>query len=146
MLQHTSRQLWSFDGRMGRAAYVGYNILNTAMLVAGTLLALALGSTPWGSANPVSDGTNTAAVLLVLVAAAIAYLWAMLAVVVKRLHDLDLAGINVIWILLIGVAAALLSQEAPALSTVLNLCSLGLHLWLIFAPGTRGPNRFGAQQ
>ena len=63
--------------------------------------------------------------LVLLIPCYIAYLWFTLAIGVKRLHDIDKSG----WYLLI---------------LLIPIVNFIWALYMLFADGTVGPNRFGA--
>ena len=114
--------LFSFRGRLGRLAHVlqSVAIMAAVFIVAGSLTALILTFETLFAPN----GT-----LLVLsgIGALIGYVVAVFllaCISVKRLHDLNLSG-WFYWVTLIPVANILFG------------------LYMLFAPGTDGPNRYG---
>lgn len=63
----------------------------------------------------------------------------MIAVQVRRLHDLGVSG----WWYLAYAVSGVLLPEIPNVGDGLNgLISIGWIVWMFF-PGTKGPNRFG---
>jgi uncharacterized membrane protein YhaH (DUF805 family) len=128
--------LFGFGGRLGRLAYFGYSIL--AMLV----LALVLG----GAIATIYTGGSGATVIatVLIIAAVIGAIWCGLALVVKRLHDLNLAGVHAIWIYGVGFAGGLVQEASPALGILFGIASTCIYLWLVFGPGTAGSNQYGA--
>lgn len=64
--------------------------------------------------------------------------------IVRRLHDLGLSGYHAIWIGAAEFAGTFLSH-ATAHVAVLASPVVVINLWLLFYPGHRGVNRFGAQ-
>lgn len=117
--------LFSVEGRIGRLKYFGVNLALVIVLnIISALVQLAvLGQVAaW---NPYSPVYEQALLINSLVGMTFG-LWSSIALAAKRLHDLDKSG-HVYWLILVPLANILLL------------------LYLLFAPGTRGPNRFGDQ-
>jgi uncharacterized membrane protein YhaH (DUF805 family) len=82
------KQLWSFNGRIGRGAYAGGLLLNLAWTSAALVGLIYLG--PFN----LRDGSLT--VLLAL------WTWAYFALTAKRLHDLGVSGLFSLLLLVPG--------------------------------------------
>ena len=97
--------------------------------------------------RPREEGENTA---ILLVGMALVLLtasgWVTTALVIKRLHDLDLSGWFTLGLAGLVIAFVLLALGNPALTAVSIIGLLLLVGWLLFTPGTAGPNRFGPRQ
>jgi uncharacterized membrane protein YhaH (DUF805 family) len=127
---------FSFRGRVGRQEYWLAVILGWVVLFAAAVLMADMGSFgPW-----------VAGLLYLLV------LWAMLAMLVRRIHDRGRSGW---WLLPMAGPVVVLNALAGAtsaadehVSLVLQGLALPFSLWILVdlgcLPGTRGPNRFGA--
>ncbi|OYV50764.1 MAG: hypothetical protein B7Z78_10340 [Rhodospirillales bacterium 20-60-12] len=132
--------LFSFSGRLRRLAYFGYSI------VAGLI-----GSIPAviGALSLIYGKHHNEAVLIVVAVvilgiSAIYFAWTSFAIGVKRLHDMDMSGYNQIWIIGLSAAGQILRYlHQPVTGIVIGVFSLGVSLWLLFAPGSQGGNRFG---
>jgi len=135
--------LFSWSGRMGRLAYFGYSFLLIGILaVLGLILLLPL--------RNAADGTGVGiAIVVVLVLLGICGGFSLAA---KRLHDLNLSALHYIWMVFVpgifngfGAAMQHLEMKLPGLLTNLlgSLISLLIGLFLLFWPGTDGPNDFG---
>ena len=127
--------LFNWDGRLSRLQYFGYSVLNTvSALIVGLIL--------FGLLT-----LNNAAISLIAVIGLFlvvgAYAYSNMAVTAKRLHDLGYGAINLLWIWLVGMAGSATEQGSPALSTVLSIVSIGIGLYLLFAPGNTGSNQYG---
>lgn len=123
--------LFSFQGRIARLPYLGYGAL------IGFVYGLIVGVFGAALDHPGglnSDATKAIAGIVILVLSVI-YFWTTLALLVKRLHDLDLAGTHAIWIVLVNVALSVLSVAMPPLGIVSILYTLGIALWMLFTPG-----------
>jgi len=129
--------LFGFTGRIGRAAYFGYSLLIWLFVAIAVGIAVALMSS--GKVAPPA----VFATVIIGIGSVVALVWANFALLIKRLHDLGLAGTNAIWIVLLSVGASATSIHAPLASILFGLASLGVELWLLFAPGQPAPNRFG---
>lgn len=71
------------------------------------------------------------------------YLYAMLILCVKRLHDINLSGWHVIWIWALGSTALAFQTYNPKIAFVLAFFNSFAALMLFLVPGTIGPNKFG---
>nr|WP_314076198.1 DUF805 domain-containing protein [uncultured Roseococcus sp.] len=132
--------LLGFEGRMGRVAFLGWGL---PVLVAGrvalapVLLAVSEEAPAVSPALPLALAVLGGAVLL-------AALWALLALIVKRLHDRDLSGGHAAWIMAVLLFAGLIGMPLdPLLDELVAIFALGLLAWLAIVRGTEGPNRFG---
>ena len=142
--------LFSFDGRIGRRTYW----LATLALIAAVLVL---------TFAPFLLNSEAAAVLLLVFSQFIwlLSLWPILAVGAKRLHDRNKNGwwLLVFWLLpfalvVAGFSIALFDDPRTGRSgdfstgLILVLASLPPAIWGIvelgILPGTRGPNRYGA--
>lgn len=112
-------QIWSFSGRIGRLRYIGYSALVGFLILLVMGLAVAL-------AGGLSRGGGGAFAVVILLVLQLAMFIAQFVYTRRRLNDLDLTG----WI-----------------SLLLPIPLLGFLLWLylLFAPGTDGYNRWGTK-
>jgi uncharacterized membrane protein YhaH (DUF805 family) len=132
--------LFSFDGRLRRLAYLRYGIMAS---IAGKLLLVGAAAIAVATRGGVGWAIGAA-----LAALAVAFwAWATVAITAKRLHDLGLSALHLIWLGPFGVVCGGLGELAvprePVLGVVLGLVPLGIILWLQLAPGQRRENRFG---
>jgi uncharacterized membrane protein YhaH (DUF805 family) len=125
---------------MGRVAYFGFSALSLVTFFALMIAAFA---------NWSGGGGPTALLgLAIAVAAIVINLWTTIALNVKRLHDLDLSGLNLIWVVMLDMSIQGLSQspdEYGVLALIATVLAIGVKLWLLFAPGTTGENSYGPQ-
>jgi uncharacterized membrane protein YhaH (DUF805 family) len=125
------------DGRMRRRGYLGYSILLWIIMAIGTPLAV------WGASR--ASYHPHLVQIVVLVVAILFLAWATIALAAKRLHDRNQSG----WwalVMLPGVGYSLSYTVQPGLWAFgLGAGCVGLifFLYLVFARGTDGPNRFG---
>jgi len=136
--------LFSWGGRMGRLAYFGYSILLFGVLaVIGLVLLLPLRNAGDGG---LAVGIAIGAILV------LAMLYGGFCLCAKRLHDLNLPAWHYVWIVLLpsflngaGQAMKQTGAELPGLLTGLlgSVISLLVGLYLLFWPGTDGPNDYG---
>jgi uncharacterized membrane protein YhaH (DUF805 family) len=112
--------LFSLSGRANRQPYIWHILLDD--IVAISLLILIFG----GAVMGLAVGIESFGILALLAAwgVVVATACAALCVTVRRLHDLDRTG----WQLLLGL-----------------IPFVNLYIWflLFFQPGTQGPNRYG---
>jgi uncharacterized membrane protein YhaH (DUF805 family) len=136
------------DGRLRRRGYLGYSLL--LWLVLALLSALA-----WAIASQLR---SSIAQLIASLVVFVFWAWAVAALRVKRLHDLDRSGWHFIWmtyapILLLYAVGALSFTfdggdigwhiDAGLPSVALVVYFLGGEVYLLVTRGTDGPNRFG---
>ena len=132
--------LFGFSGRLNRMAFFGYGLVLAILLgIAVGAIVFLLMSDPSGELTPELSRVFTGLTIVSL--------WPTAALTVKRLHDMDRTGLHAVWIFALSGAGALLDQMARggsnAISVTLQILSLLVALWLLFARGTDGANRFG---
>ena len=108
-----SAQIWGFSGRLGRLRLVTYGVLSAFVV----MFAAGISAAVLMPVNPFFAVVIYAAVILV----SAVYGFSLY---IRRLHDLNQSGW---WSLLMFVP----------------LLNLGLMIYLLFFPGTKGSNRFG---
>lgn len=139
---------FALSGRVRRWRYFLYSCLLWIIVLLLILLAI-----------PLIDNARypLAASLAVLILIGLFWIWADAALTVKRLHDLDGPGTHYLWMVLLpallGGGGTLsfavrsvvvnLNWSGGILSPLAALWILLAHLYLVFARGTDGPNRFG---
>jgi uncharacterized membrane protein YhaH (DUF805 family) len=135
-----AKDAFGLEGRLGRLAQIRILLALSLAFAAGLLAVILL----LRSASAEAQFAGRSAGLF------IAVLWANLAITVKRLHDLDRSGLHAIWVYASSAGALAASGAVrgqggalAALGGVLVLVAAGISLWLLLAPGTPGPNRFG---
>jgi uncharacterized membrane protein YhaH (DUF805 family) len=123
--------LFGFDGRLARLPFFGYCVLLLfiCFLVGAGALMVRAETRPAG-----------AVVGLILLAVLVGVISCGLALTVKRLHDMGLAGTHVMWICGLNVANVAL---APALSILFHLAVGGVFLWLCLGSGQPRSNQYG---
>ena len=125
------------SGRLRRRGYFGYSILLWIIMFVVTPLA--------GWAASQAPEHPQVAEILVIAILGVFVIWATVALAAKRLHDRNHSGW---WALLMlpGVGYSL-SYTSQAASWTIGAGAGGLgllfFLYLVFAPGSVGPNRFG---
>ena len=123
---------FSFRGRLGRLAYLGYGLL--ALLVSGVIMGI-------GGALAANNALLPSVILIGL--GVVMMFWSSLAMSVKRLHDMDLSGHHLWWIYGISMLGGAVQQTSPALAILLGAANFGVGIWLLVKRGTNGDNRFG---
>lgn len=115
------RLMFSFQGRIGRGLFVLGIVILLGVVFVITLIAVQIGMTFRNVYTTNLLGVIYEILIGILVSL---YIWVHLALSVKRCHDLNISGFFV----------------ALKLVPVLGLL---FTLWLLFAPGTEGPNGYG---
>lgn len=132
------------SGRMRRLPYFGYSLLLLVIvLIIGAVFAGQLS----GAGRPIT------ATIIVVVALSLLLAGAGTALGVKRCHDLDKSGWLYLWIVFLpGVLSSTFSIEIngvssefhlPVISGIAGLVAFLGGLYLLFARGTDGPNKYG---
>ena len=139
------RRYFDFSGRSRRKEFWGFFLFWVLLTV---ILGIAAVATFAGRLQGMVQGGPQAFAALggafwVLVAVFVLFFLAsvipMVAVQVRRLHDLGVSG----WWYLASIASGALLPAIPHVGDGLNaLISIGWIVWMCF-PGTRGANRFG---
>lgn len=128
------RRFMSFHGRAQRQDYWIIQLFLNALLVGLSLCWLSI-------VEAVFDG-NAGSALVLFSPLYLFILWALIALQVRRLHDLNLSGF---WVLLpvpLALVEGIVAAGSPT-KPVLLIATMLLALTLIL-DGTRGPNKFGA--
>lgn len=112
----------SFNGRLNRSRYFLYG------LTVGIIIALAYVISIIVMVDPPTVGTYITLVIYISILIICSISGTSLSI--RRLHDLDKTG----WLVLI---------ELFSLIPVLRIISAIFSLYLLFAPGTKGPNQYG---
>lgn len=142
------RALFSFHGRLGRLQYFGYIALSSLVVV----LAAPVFGILFGAVAAAIIGDVEAAPFGVLFPSMLPgialFCWTGTALMSKRLHDLGLTAKHLFWMIPIFAASSSFgvadqAVQVSALEVVVMLVNLGIGLWLLFARGDQGPNRFG---
>ena len=128
-----SQKMFGFDGRIRRLPYFGFGILSC--IVGGVLVGTGI--------VLMQVGFGFIPGIVVIIAAVAGMIWVSLALTVKRLHDMGLAGIHVIWFLLLNLAAGGARALSPGLGILLDVACFGVSLWLLFKRGDDGANQYG---
>lgn len=123
---------FSFRGRLGRLAYLGYGLL--ALLVCGIIVAIGAGFGANGALAPAVVFIGVGCVLM---------FWSSLAMTIKRLHDMDLSGRHLWWIYGINAVAGAMQDISPAWNAVIGALNFGVAIWLLVTRGTNGDNHYG---
>ncbi len=123
--------LFAFHGRIGRLRFIGYNCLVGVILIPVLLFSLSMidGKT--------FEGGRVAVPSLPW----LLMIWPGVALLVKRLHDMEWSGLHGIWICAIWYAPS--SAMPDALASVVSFVAVAASLWLLLMPGTDGPNFYG---
>ena len=140
--------LLSSSGRIDRASWW---IASCALIIAGAVVFILIGIFDYDRIVAATNTFLAASVGLVLVILFVLFLYSLLAVGVKRLHDRNKRGWWVFLFLLVPVLAFMIGALAPDLGPELTWTGgaivLGLGMWALIElgalTGTAGPNRYG---
>lgn len=131
----------SLRGRVARLPYFGYSLAIFSLV----LVLIGGGGTViyYGRTGSDPMGAWVVGGVLIVFGVVLGW-WIHFALLIKRLHDIGLPGTHAIWIILLSFAGSAVFRPTPAVGILLWLTSFGVGLWLLFQPGTPGPNRYGA--
>lgn len=139
------RRYFEFSGRSRRMEYWMFFLLWLLLLVAFGIGLVATFAGSWqslprASAMPFAGtGVGFLTLLVLFGLFFLASLIPMIAVQVRRLHDLGVSG----WWYLGYIASGVLLPMVPNAGESLNgLVSVGWIVWMFF-PGAKGPNKYG---
>ena len=141
----------SYRGRFGRLSFLAWLFLLgvVSSVVFGVFAAVSL--TGLNFADAAASGANPFGALgggTIVVGAVlyIALLYFNIIFSIRRLHDLNLSGWWILFPLGALIVGGILSLISPLLFGLAILVSVAFWLYQIFAPGTKGANRFGPQR
>lgn len=128
-------RFFSFDGRLARLPFFLRDIQIVIVAVVIFFLSLPFfingGRALWWAG------------ILVVALAGVVLVVATVSLTVRRLHDLGLSGYHAIWVVAADATSEVLSYgSAKAVLFSLPLAAIGF--WLLFWPGNKDVNRFGA--
>ena len=85
--------------------------------------------------------------ILLVFGAFIVFVWAVSALTVRRLHDMDLSGKHAWWIYALSCLTTIVSSNFTKASIIpIGTLCWGVNTWLVISRGTNGSNRFGPSQ
>lgn len=122
---------------MGRLAYLGWTVGVAVLVAALVLLALALA---------VRGGVVAMLGWTLLGVAGLIFALGMLVAQARRLHDLGLSAWHLLWLLPLQFVAQYHAQwggGGDQARFIAALLAIGLHAWLMLAPGERDANAYG---
>lgn len=120
-----------FSGRLRRLSYFGWGVLLN--IITGVFSVIV---TMMAEESTMTD--NAALVLgIISIVVVVCILFFYLSILWRRLHDINLPG--PLGFIVIGIAAA---SEIPGLQ-MLGILVFVIGIMLLFARGTKGPNRYG---
>jgi uncharacterized membrane protein YhaH (DUF805 family) len=126
-----SEILFGFTGRLARLPYFGYSLLSVLLLGLAAFVAF-----PLFFAAPVLG-------VISVLALGVVGAWTGLAISAKRLHDLGMSGLHLIWIAALGTASRAMEESEPLISSLFGVAELIVWLFLLFAPGEPSDNQYG---
>jgi uncharacterized membrane protein YhaH (DUF805 family) len=125
--------LFGFEGRLARLPYFGYGLLLAILGLVPVRIGIALG-----------DGGALEASLIL--AGLISAVWGVVAITIKRLHDMGMSGAHAFWIStisLISIAPHRSLRMDPGFAWSMWAIECGIVLWLLLAPGQPEDNQYG---
>ena len=140
MISELADNLFNYNNRCNRVEFVWYQALSVLVFVG--LVSTVSVIYHWMKLIVPDNPAIAMVPALVLFIGFIAYIYSNVCIVIKRLHDMDLSGLHVWWIVLLNICISdLLDSYLIAVGlfyTLLALCYIALAL----IPGTKGSNRY----
>jgi uncharacterized membrane protein YhaH (DUF805 family) len=128
---------FSSTGRLARMPYFLYSILLVG------IFGLVMGAGVVMFADPNSSGIVKALGVVLMLVTTISYVVGITMLTIKRLHDLGFGGAHVLWYVGLQIASVLAASEKSSIGILFTVASILFSLWVLFAPGEAGDNRFG---
>jgi uncharacterized membrane protein YhaH (DUF805 family) len=129
----------SFEGRIGRLAYIGYSLAISIVLLIALLIAVEV----------VMFGNKSHDTIVILLGGLICLpcivllIWTSLALQVKRLHDVNLSG-HYLWLLVgIGAVIGICKSFIPDIAIFQGIFQIAIIAFFWAFPGTIGGNKYG---
>ena len=126
--------VFSFEGRIGRVAFFCYSMIAGFSFYALVIFSIA---TAGNDRTPLVSAISSAAFIVALI-----LLWPLIAVISKRLHDLNHSAWHGLWLIALWVCAVGDLVPDPA-SLVITIAAGLTAMCLIAAPGNPDSNIYG---
>jgi pSer/pThr/pTyr-binding forkhead associated (FHA) protein/uncharacterized membrane protein YhaH (DUF805 family) len=143
--------LFSFKGRLNRMSYFATTVL--LMLISALISFIIATSLSANLSLLINSGIEirdiipmfgTWGIIYFILCLIISYI--NLSIMVKRLHDMNFSGYVLLIYFFINVILSIIGSMVPVFVAITVLITFLFFLFLIFWPGTEGPNRFGNPQ
>lgn len=135
--------LFAFHGRLNRGRYCWLTVL---VLASSIFLQVFISVVSVGVVETIFHRQSGSGFFVLLFACLfVVGFWIDWSLTIKRLHDLDMPGTHLIWMLALGISALVLSVS-PSLGTigaVAWIAFAAVKIWLFCARGTNGDNKYG---
>jgi len=123
------------SGRLRRRAFLGYLVLACMVLPGMAYLGLVMTR---------SDARWFPFLGVILAATGIVgFPLALVALLAKRLHDINLSAGHALWICGLNLLWPYLLVRHPSFGVVTTIFVVGISVWLLFTPGNPATNRYG---
>jgi uncharacterized membrane protein YhaH (DUF805 family) len=126
----------SFDGRIRRSDFFVHLI--SAYLFSGALMGLGIAFLSSGTAIAFLYG------ILIIALAVMAATWSTAALLIRRMHDLNLSSGHAACVYVVHLIAFAFAAYNPSVGVVLIVFLVGTSIWFLSKSGTPGRNRFGS--
>jgi uncharacterized membrane protein YhaH (DUF805 family) len=126
----------SFNGRISRSDFFVH--LCSAYLFSGALMGLGIALLSSGTAIAFLYG------ILIIALAVMAAIWSTAALLIRRMHDLNLSAGHAACVYGVDLIAFALAAYNPSIGVVVIVFVVGTSIWFLSKSGTPGRNRFGS--
>ena len=137
-------------GRIARLPYFlcGLAVVTVFAIVLGVLLVTSIAAL-WPNGSASSQSVVLALLFFLIAAVALGgYVYAIVNLMVKRLHDMGMSGFHVVWIMALNFVTSWFNYMDSPTGAVIHgigiLASFGIALWLLFTPGEPHVNDYGS--
>lgn len=134
-LSRTVDALFTFNGRIGRTAFLGYSVI--LMISSISLLFLSI---LWAGNNRTTMEYIIGSSAFIV--AALSF-WPAAALLIKRLHDLNYSAWHCLWLVILWLGYLLDDVLPNPALAIVELAALATVIWLLAAPGSLESNNYG---
>ena len=140
MIAELVSKLFDSSNRYNRVEFGWYQLLS-ALLFVGLVSTVSL-TYHWMKLIVPDNPAMAMVPALVLFIGFIAYIYSNVCIVIKRLHDMDLSGLHVWWIVILNICIAVLLDSYLIAVVLLYALLASCYIALALIPGTTGTNRY----
>lgn len=127
--------LLNTEGRLNRKRYFKRSLLLFGIIILCTIIAAGVFSDAYG--NPTSK-MDTAIFVIAVLGCGCGYCLNL-----RRLHDIGGGNAKKIALVVLGIDLLFCFDISELLSTIMGVIALPISLYMLFYPGTTGPNEYG---
>lgn len=140
MISEVIGKLFTSNNRINRSEFAWYQLL-AALLFVGVVSTLSV-MYHWMKLLIPDNPAIAIVPALIMFVGCMAYMYSNICLVVKRLHDMDLSGLHVSWIVVLNICMADLFDTYLIAVSLFYSVFAACYVALALIPGTQGTNRY----